>query len=1080
MIHKLSFEEDLELKRFTATPWDKKPRFDWRGVITEENLQRPGIKIDADGGERDFDLAEIADTIGTALTDLLLSRQEEEIFTERNRRFVATVAESVGKVLAGQIEQGRELKLSSHDIDLLIEKALIENDAHDVAKSLVFSRDQDNEEIERPPVSIRLIRRNGLVVPWNEAKIEIAVRKSFLSLHLDSGPAIDIARAVTDRLNSSGQAFINIEDVQDTVQEELMRQGQFKVAESYILYRAHRARLRIESDEAVPDDAQQDSMIVVTDENGENTFWDGVDLKRRIEFASIGLNLSLRTEEIESELRRSLYPEMKRDDLKKTIILNAKALIERDADFALFSGRILLSYIYEEVLDWNIVEDGIDNLKEAHRRGLKGYLKRAMEIERIHSRILDYDLEKLSDAIDPSADLDFDYLGVQTLYDRYLIVDKTSKRHRRLEVPQFFWMRVAMGLFHAEKEDREDRVISLYNLYKSRRFCSSTPTLFNSGTHHSQLSSCYLYKVDDSIESIMHRGIADNAFLSKWAGGLGGSWTAVRGTGGFIKGTNGESQGVIPFLKLHNDQLVAVNQGGKRRGSGCAYLETWHNDINDFLELRKNTGDDRRRTHDMNTANWIPDLFMKRMESREDWTLFQSNQTPDLHELYGKAFEERYCEYEAMAERGELFAQKVPAIDLWKSMLRMIFETGHPWITFKDPCNVRSPQDHAGVIHSSNLCTEITLNTSDEETAVCNLGSIVLDSHLDKDGNLDHEKLRESVRIAVRALDNVIDINFYPTQAAKTANSRHRPIGLGVMGLQNALFIKDIPFASQAAVEFNDEFMEAIAYYAYEASSDLAAEHGTYSSYKGSKWDRGLMPQDTLDLLESERGVEITVPRAGKMDWKPLREKIARQGMRNSNVLAIAPTATISNIMGTSPCIEPTYKNLFVKSNLSGDFIVLNGHLVRDLKARGLWDADMAEQLKYFDGELESIEGIPDDLREKYKTAFTVDYKYFIEAAARRQKWIDQSQSVNLFLATPDIKTLSHMYRHAWHHGLKTTYYLRTLGASNIEKATVSQRKEVRGRAGQTEAPKKQYSEEEVKACSLDAMMNGGECEACQ
>ncbi|RPG87111.1 MAG: ribonucleoside-diphosphate reductase subunit alpha [Coraliomargarita sp. TMED73] len=1080
MIHKLSFEEDLELKRYTATPWDKKPRYDWRGVIPADNHQRSGIKIDSVEGERDFDLAEIADTIGAALTDLLLSRQEEDIFNERNRKFVATIAESVGQVLAAQIEQGRELKLSGHDIDLLIEKALIENDAHDVAKSLVFSRNQDGEETTPTPVSIRLIRRNGLVVPWNEAKIEIAVRKSFLSLHLDSGSAIDVARAVTDRLNASGQAFINIEDVQDTVQEELMRQGHFKVAESYILYRAHRARLRLETKEAGTEDDQQDSMIVVTDENGENNFWDGLDLKRRIEFASIGLKLTLRSEEIESELRRSLYPEMKREDLKKTIILNAKAMIERDADFALFAGRVLLSYIYEEVLDWNIVEDGVENLKEAHRRGLKSYLKRAVEIERIHSRILDYDLEKLGDAIDPSADLDFDYLGVQTLYDRYLIVDKTSKRHVRLEVPQFFWMRVAMGLFHAEKEEREDRVISLYNLYKSRRFCSSTPTLFNSGTHHSQLSSCYLYKVDDSIESIMHRGIADNAFLSKWAGGLGGSWTSVRGTGGFIKGTNGESQGVIPFLKLHNDQLVAVNQGGKRRGSGCAYLETWHNDIHDFMELRKNTGDDRRRTHDMNTANWIPDLFMKRMESREDWTLFQSNQTPDLHELYGKAFEDRYCEYEAMAERGEIFGQKVPAIDLWKSMLRMIFETGHPWITFKDPCNVRSPQDHVGVIHSSNLCTEITLNTSDEETAVCNLGSIVLDSHLDKDGNLDHEKLRESVRIAVRALDNVIDINFYPTKAAKTANSRHRPIGLGVMGLQNALFIKNIPFASQAAVEFNDEFMEAIAYYAYEASSDLAAEHGTYSSYKGSKWDRGLMPQDTLDLLESERGVEITVPRAGKMDWKPLREKIARQGMRNSNVLAIAPTATISNIMGTSPCIEPTYKNLFVKSNLSGDFIVLNGHLVRDLKARGLWNADMAEQLKYFDGELESIEGIPEDLREKYKTAFTVDYKYFIEAAARRQKWIDQSQSVNLFLATPDIKTLSHMYRHAWHNGLKTTYYLRTLGASNIEKATVSQKKEVRGHAGQTEAPKKQYTEAEAKACSLDAMMNGGECEACQ
>ncbi len=669
------------------------------------------------------------------------------------------------------------------------------------------------------------------------------------------------------------------------------------------------------------------------------------------------------------------------------------------------------------------------------------------------------------------------------MYDRYLIVDKTAKKHVRLEVPQYFWIRVSMGLFHHEKEDREGYALRLYNLYKSRRFCSSTPTLFNSGTLHSQLSSCYLYKVDDSIESIMHRGIADNAFLSKWAGGLGGSWTAVRGTGGFIKGTNGESQGVIPFLKLHNDQLVAVNQGGKRRGSGCAYLETWHNDIDDFLELRKNTGDDRRRTHDMNTANWIPDLFMKRMEGRQEWTLFRSNECPDLHDLYGKAFEDRYCEYEAMAERGEIFGQKRPALDLWKTMLRMIFETGHPWITFKDPCNVRSPQDHCGVIHSSNLCTEITLNTSEEETAVCNLGSVVLDSHLDKDGNLDHEKLRDTIQIAVRALDNVIDINFYPTEAAKTANSRHRPIGLGIMGLQNALYKKDIAFASQAAVEFNDEFMEAIAYYAYEASADLAGEQGTYSSYEGSKWDRGLMPQDTLDILADERGVEIDVPRAGKMDWKPLREKIAKNGMRNSNVLAIAPTATISNIMGTTPCIEPTYKNLFVKSNLSGDFIVLNGELVRDLKKRGLWTEDMLDQVKYFDGELDSIEGVPQDLRDKYTTAFGIDYKYFIDAAARRQKWIDQSQSVNLFLPEADIKTLSHMYRDAWRKGLKTTYYLRTLGASNIEKATTSVKKEVRGLAGQVEGAdqvKKEFSADEKKACSIEAMMNGEECEACQ
>ncbi len=1080
MIQKISFEEDLELKRYASTPKDKKPRFDWRGVIGEDRFQRPEIKIEADGGERDFDLAEIADTIGAALTDLLLSRQEEEIFTDINQKFVATVAESVGKVLAEQIEQGRELKLSTHDIHLLIEKALIENDAHDVARSLMFARDQSGGDDEREPVSIRLIRRNGQVVPWSESKIEIAVRKSFLSLHLDSEPAIKIARAVTDRLNVDGQAFINIEDVQDAVQEEMMRQGHFKVAEAYILYRAHRSRMREESGETAIDESQQESMIVVTEENGDTNFWDGLDLKRRIDFGVIGLDLNLTADEIEQELRRSLYPEMKRADLQKTIILNAKTLIERDADFAKFAGRVLLTYIYEEVLDWDIVRDGVEQLKEAHRRGFKPYLKRAIEIDRVNPKLLDYDVSKIAASLDPSADLDFDYLGVQTMYDRYLIVDKTQKKHRRLEVPQYFWIRVSMGLFHAEKDDREGYALRLYNLYKSRRFCSSTPTLFNSGTLHSQLSSCYLYKVDDSIESIMHRGIADNAFLSKWAGGLGGSWTAVRGTGGFIKGTNGESQGVIPFLKLHNDQLVAVNQGGKRRGSGCAYLETWHNDIHDFLELRKNTGDDRRRTHDMNTANWIPDLFMKRMEGRQDWTLFHSNETPDLHETYGKEFEKRYVEYEAKAERGEIFGKKLPAIELWKGMLKMIFETGHPWITFKDPCNVRSPQDHAGVIHSSNLCTEITLNTSDEETAVCNLGSVVLDSHLDKDGNLDHEKLRETIQIAVRALDNVIDINFYPTEAAKTANSRHRPIGLGIMGLQNALYKKDIAFASQAAVDFNDEFMEAIAYYAYEASSDLAGEHGTYSTYKGSKWDRGLMPQDTLDMLADERGEEVDVPRAGKMDWKPLREKIAKNGMRNSNVLAIAPTATISNIMGTTPCIEPTYKNLFVKSNLSGDFIVLNGELVRDLKSRGLWTAEMLDQVKYFDGELESIDGIPDDIREKYKTAFTIEYQYFIDAAARRQKWIDQSQSVNLFLPVADIKTLSHMYRSAWRKGLKTTYYLRTLGASNIEKATTSVKKEVRGRAAQTDEPKKEYTEAEVKACSLEAMMNGGECEACQ
>jgi ribonucleoside-diphosphate reductase alpha chain len=1083
MFKKYAFEEDLELKRFTDTPLENKPRFDWRGVISAEQFSSSEIRIQTESGEQAFDLAEIAETIGSALTDLLLSRKEEQIFTEVNQNFVAKVAESVGKVLSSQIEEGKELRLSNHDIHLLIEKALIENDAYDVAKSLVFARKGIGAKMdERKPISIQLIRRNKQVVPWNESKIEVAVRKAFLSLHLDSEPAVKIARSVTDRLNNADQAFINIEDVQDAVQEEMMRQGFFKVAESYILHRAHRAQLRDLEVKPVESE-QQEAMIVVTDDDGNNNFWDGLDLRLRIDFAMIGLDLSLDKEAIEAELRRSLYPEMKRSDLEKTIILNAKSMIEKDADFAKFAARILLTYIYEEVLDWDIIKDGVNGLKEAHRIGFKTYLKRAVEIDRLNSDLLQFDIDAISKTLDPSADLNFDYLGIQTLYDRYLIVDKVAKVKRRLEVPQFFWMRVSMGLFIREEVNKEEKVSDLYNLYKSRRFCSSTPTLFNSGTLHSQLSSCYLYKVDDTIESIMHRGIADNAFLSKWAGGLGGSWTSVRGTGGFIKGTNGESQGVIPFLKLHNDQLVAVNQGGKRRGSGCAYLETWHNDILDFLELRKNTGDDRRRTHDMNTANWIPDLFMKRMEARGNWTLFRSNEVSDLHDLYGKAFEDRYAEYEAQAERGEIFGETIPAIDLWKSMLRMIFETGHPWITYKDPCNIRSPQDHAGVIHSSNLCTEITLNTSADETAVCNLGSVVLDSHLDKDGNLDHDKLRETIRIAVRALDNVIDINFYPTDSAKTANTRHRPIGLGIMGLQNALYKKNIAFASQAAVEFNDEFMEAIAYYAYEASSDLAEEFGTYSSYKGSKWDRGIMPQDSIDLLEQERGIEINVPRAGKMDWKPLRERIAKQGMRNSNVLAIAPTATISNIMGTTPCIEPTYKNLFVKSNLSGDFIVLNSSLVKDLKAEGLWNQEMVDQLKYFDGELDSIENIPDHLREKYKTAFTIDYQYFIDAASRRQKWIDQAQSVNLFLPEPDIKALSHMYRDAWHKGLKTTYYLRTLGASNIEKATVAVKKEMRGRVSDSAASadsKKEYTEAEKQACSLDAMLNGGECEACQ
>jgi ribonucleoside-diphosphate reductase alpha chain len=1083
----LSLDEDLALKRLVTMPRDQKPDFSWREAVSTPSHPLQGIVVTRHNGEeQSFSLSDVADEIGEALTDLLLSREEKNIFNEQNRGFVANVAHSVAVSLAEQAGKAGSLRLSENDLSLLIEKALIENDAHDVAKSLVFKRSvrtgkgSGDDLLDSTPITVRLIRRNGAVVPWMESKIEHACRRAFLDEKENPESAATIARCVTDRVRVRESAFVHIEDVQDLVQEELMRQGYYKVAASYVLYRAQRASHRADNaktEASVATSDLQDALIMVTQRDGQNILWDGSELKKRIQFAMIGLDLNLDTTQIERELRRSLANEVTEDILKNTIILNARTLIERDADFAKFAARILLSYIYEEVLDWRISRDGIEGLREAHRKAFKNYLRTGVSIERLTPKLLGYDLDVLADAIDPTADMDFDYLGIQTLYDRYLIVDKTKKPSRRLETPQFFWMRVAMGLFIDEPAAKEDWVVRLYNLYKSRRFCSSTPTLFNSGTLHSQLSSCYLYKVDDSIESIMQRGIAENAYLSKWAGGLGGSWTAVRGTGSYIKGTNGESQGVIPFLKLHNDQLVAVNQGGKRRGSGCAYLETWHNDIEDFLQLRRNTGDDRRRTHDLNTANWVPDLFMKRMESRENWTLFRTNEVPDLHDAYGRKFEERYLHYEELARQGKISSKEVPAIEIWKQMLKMLLETGHPWITFKDPCNLRSPQDHVGVIHSSNLCTEITLNTSEDETAVCNLGSVILDSHMKADGTLDNEMLKETITVAIRALDNVIDINFYPTEAAKRSNNRHRPIGLGVMGVQNALFKRGLGFASQEAVEFNDEFMEAIAYHAYGASSDLAAERGTYSSYRGSKWDRGLLPQDTIDLLERERGVKIDVPRGGQLDWTPVREKIKRQGMRNSNVLAIAPTATISNITGTTPCIEPNYKNLYAKENLGGKFTILSTELVRDLRKIGKWDNQMLEQLKYFEGELANIEEIPEAIREKHRTVFTIDHEFVIDAAARRQKWIDQSQSVNLFIGEPDMRVVSKMYRRAWHTGLKTTYYLRTLGASSIEGPTTNVKKELRGVVA---GPKPEFTAEQKAACSLEAMRNGGECEACQ
>ena len=1036
----IEFDEilrDLELKRAAALDPSQRPALDVNLALGLSGASIPGVDIrvrDDDGTELRFEPALAAMLVADALSTLAAANGEGEADTAAGREIVRSATAHVVARLAAFTET----VITNADLSALVEAALIDAGHFEVAKSLVVARALPGGMTGAQADTLRLIRRSGEVVPWNTAKIESAIRKAFLSLQLDPEPATSLAARVAERAQSLGSAYVAIETIQDIVQEEMVFGGYMRVAERYIVYRAERAMLRAQQRtlSTAPDLLPE---IPVLEADGSESQWDGADLRARIGFASIGLNLGLDATEIERELRRSIRPGVPRADLQKLIVMNAKSLVERDSDFAVFAGRILLTYIYEETLDWDVVRDGMAGLRDAHRRALRPLLERGAAIGRFDSALLEYDLEKLGAAIDPTSDLDFDVLGIQTLYDRYLIVDKTGRTPVRIEAPQLFWLRVAMGVCLGEEQSqREARTLDLYGMYRQRRFCSSTPTLFNSGTEHSQLSSCFLYYIEDTLTSIVGRGIAENAMCSKWAGGLGGSWTAVRGTGAHIQSTNGESQGVVPFLKMHNDQLVAVNQGGKRAGAGCAYLEVWHNDIREFLELRRNTGDERRRTHDMNTACWIPDLFMKRMEAREPWTLFRSSDVPDLHETYGADFEARYIAYEAKVDSGELWGERIEALELWKQMLRMLFETGHPWITFKDPSNVRSPQDHAGVVHSSNLCTEITLNTSHDESAVCNLGSIVIDQHLTADGEIDHVRLRETVRVAVRALDCVIDVTFYPTEPTRVANSRHRPIGLGVMGLQYALYRKGLAFASEEAMAFSDEMMEAVAYYAYEASSDLAAERGTYSSYKGSKWDRGLLPPDTVDLLASERGEEIDVVRGGKLDWAPLRAKIAAQGMRNSNVLAIAPTATISNIMGTSPCIEPLYKNLFAKSNISGDFVVLNPFLVRDLKAIGMWNPAVAEEIKQRDGDVSEVTSIPQEIRDRYRTAFQIDSSWLITGAARRQKWIDQSQSLNLFLPAPDMKTLSHMYRNAWRSGLKTTYYLRTLGASTIEKATVS------------------------------------------
>ena len=886
----------------------------------------------------------------------------------------------------------------------------------------------------QPLAQYQIIRRNGAVVGFEPSKIAVAMMKAFLAVHGTQGAASASVREHVDGLTQTvvralmrsrpaGGTF-HIEDVQDQVELGLMRSGHHEVARAYVLYRERRAQERAQQKaEAAPA-----APVLHVLDRGERVALDLPALQALLGQACAELDAEVRPEPILAETLRNLYDGVPVDEVYKAAILAARTLIEKEPDYTYATARLLLHTIAKEVLGETV---SLPELAARYADYFPQFIKKGVDNELLDERLLQFDLARLGAALKPERDLQFDYLGLQTLYDRYFL----HVRKQRIELPQAFFMRVAMGLALNEI-DREARAIEFYEVLSRFDFMSSTPTLFNSGTRRSLLSSCYLTTVPDDLDGISE-SIKENALLSKFAGGLGNDWTRVRALGSHIKGTNGESQGVVPFLKVVNDTAVAVNQGGKRKGAVCTYLETWHLDIEEFLELRKNTGDDRRRTHDMNTANWIPDLFMRRVMEKGTWTLFSPSDVPDLHDKFGADFERAYVAYEERAARGEISPSKtLPANDLWRKMLSMLFETGHPWITFKDACNVRSPQQHAGVVHSSNLCTEITLNTSDTETAVCNLGSVNLLQHL-KDGRIDHDKLKQTVSTAMRMLDNVIDINYYAVKKARDSNLRHRPVGLGVMGFQDALYALRIPYASDDAVRFADESMEAICYHAYWASTELAAERGRYSSYKGSLWDQGVLPLDTLNLLEQARGGYIEVNRSATLDWDALRQKIARDGMRNSNCVAIAPTATISNIIGVDASIEPCFGNLSVKSNLSGEFTIINHGLVKDLKRLGLWDDVMVMDLKHFDGSLRPIDRVPQDIKALYATAFEVEPQWLVEAAARRQKWIDQAQSLNIYMAGASGKKLDDTYKLAWLRGLKTTYYLRTSSATQAEKSTV-------------------------------------------
>lgn len=916
------------------------------------------------------------------------------------------------------------------------------------------------------PGTLRVIRRNGSVTDYDANRIMVAMKKAFLEVEGPAAIHADRIQKTVEQLTTEINAFfgrrwptggtIHIEDIQDRVELALMRAGEQKVAHAYIVYREARHKERLAR---AANTAPILETLHITLSDGRKIPLDSAWLARIVAQACAGI-AEVSPQPILEDVKKNLFDGVALRDIYKALILSARTLVETEPNYGFVTARLLLEDIYDETLHALGLSQKMDSdqIKAKYPLCFKAFIEQGIQHELLHPNLKDFDLDTLAQALRPERDQNFNYLGLQTLYDRYFIHTKGQ----RIELPQAFFMRVAMGLAHCEGEQRNEMAIEFYELLSSFDYMSSTPTLFNAGTPRPQLSSCFLSTVPDDLEGIYH-AIRDNALLSKFAGGLGNDWTPVRAMGAHIKGTNGKSLGVSSFLNVANATVAAVNQGGKRKGALCSYLETWHMDIEEFLELRKNTGDERRRTPDMNTANWIPDLFMKRVFEKQDWTLFSPDETPDLHELYGEAFEKAYVAYEQKAKEGKIRSRTLPAMTLWRKMLGLLFETGHPWLTFKDPCNLRSPQQHAGVIHSSNLCTEITLNTSALEIAVCNLGSINLVHHI-KEGQLDLPKLEKTIKTAIRMLDNVIDINYYSVPQARNSNLKHRPIGLGLMGFQDVLYMKRIPYASAEAVEFADRCMEHISYYAIAASNALAEERGCYESYAGSLWSQGVLPIDSIQRLKAYRGQYLQQDESQTLDWGPLRQRVKKTGMRNSNVMAIAPTATIANITNITQSIEPTYQNLFVKSNLSGEFTVINPYLVADLKKIGLWDAAMVYDLKYYNGSLAPIERIPTPLKQLYATAFEIEPRWLVEAASRRQKWIDQAQSLNLYMAEPSGKKLDILYRMAWLLGLKTTYYLRSMGATGTEKATIAD--------GALNAVRL----ENPKACSIA----DPDCEACQ